>query len=126
MSQRMLLAALLALLGLLQYQLWVTPKGVREVLRLRGEVTAQREDNHALARRNARLDAEVADLRGDGMAAIEERARTDLGMIRDHETFFRESHRTLRGGGAQEVNATATGMGSTRRRGADAGAPPAP
>ena len=94
MAQRISLLAMLAVVGLLQYQLWVTPKGVREVLRLNGEIAAQQDENETLTRRNALLDAEVSDLRG-GLIAIEERARTDLGMIRAEETFFLVTEREL-------------------------------
>jgi cell division protein FtsB len=77
----------LVLLGL-QVRLWISPHGMREAIRLSAEVATQRVENEALAQRNERLAAEVEDLR-DGLAAIEERARTDLGMIGRSETFYR-------------------------------------
>lgn len=72
---------------LLQYRLWVSPDGVRELGRLEQAVQTQRTDNEALASRNAQLAAEVRDLK-KGVAALEERARSDLGMIAGNETFY--------------------------------------
>jgi cell division protein FtsB len=84
---RWLAGALLAALLLLQYRLWVSSDGVRAVVRLEGAVAAGRLQNHALAERNRQLAAEVHDLK-QGYAALEERARSDLGMIGPNETFF--------------------------------------
>jgi cell division protein FtsB len=61
--------------------------GVREISRLEGAVAAQRADNAALVDRNAQLAAEVRDLK-KGETALEERARSDLGMIASNETFY--------------------------------------
>jgi cell division protein FtsB len=75
------------LLVLLQARLWVSEDGYRGVAQLRGQVAEQREENARLAERNRRLDAEVADLR-QGFSALEERARSDLGLIGPNESFF--------------------------------------
>ncbi len=75
-----------ALLGL-QYRLWVSDGGMRDVWRLESAITTQRQENDRLRERNLTLSAEVRDLK-DGRTAIEERARTDLGMIGADETFF--------------------------------------
>lgn len=83
---RALLLILLLILLALQYQLWLAPGGMREVWRLERELAAQREENAVLAARNDALAAEVADLK-EGLEAIEERARTELGMVREDETF---------------------------------------
>jgi cell division protein FtsB len=80
-------AALAAALLLLQYRIWVSGDGVSEVLRLRNAVAAQQADNQRLSDRNRQLAAEVRDLK-QGYTALEERARTDLGMVADNETFF--------------------------------------
>src|SRR5262245_10787713 len=72
---------------LLQYRLWVSPNGVRELGRLEQAVNEQRTENEALASRNAQLAAEVRDLK-KGVTALEERARSDLGMIAQNETFY--------------------------------------
>jgi cell division protein FtsB len=72
---------------LLQYRLWMSPNGVRELGRLEQAVAAQRTENELLASRNAQLAAEVRDLK-KGVTALEERARSDLGMIAGNETFY--------------------------------------
>jgi cell division protein FtsB len=82
-----LLAALAVVVVLLQYRVWVSDRGVREVDRLQHAVAAQRLENDQLAERNKQLDAEVHDLK-TGLGALEERARSDLGMIGSHETFY--------------------------------------
>jgi cell division protein FtsB len=80
-------ASLIAALLLLQYRIWFSGAGVGEVFRLRSAVAAQEADNQQLSARNRQLAAEVRDLK-QGYAALEERARTDLGMIGRNETFF--------------------------------------
>jgi cell division protein FtsB len=80
-------AALLAVLLMLQYRLWLSDDGVREVLRLRSAVAGQQSENTRLQERNRELEAEVRDLK-QGYTALEERARTDLGMIAGNETFY--------------------------------------
>jgi len=82
-----LAAALLVALLLLQYRLWLSNDGVRDMLRLQAEVAAQQLQNASLAERNRQLAAEVHDLK-QGYAALEERARADLGMIAGNETFY--------------------------------------
>ena len=84
---KMLLAGLDAVLALLQYRLWLSDEGMREVWNLESAVESQRAENAVLAERNAQLKAEVADLK-QGLTALEERARHDLGMITVTETFF--------------------------------------
>jgi cell division protein FtsB len=75
------------LLGGMQYRLWIAEGGLAHTHRLRTEVRAQRDANALRVTRNAELDAEILDLKS-GFAAIESRARTTLGMVRDGETFF--------------------------------------
>ena len=82
-----LAAILLILLVLLQYRLWFGDAGVREVNRLRAEIAQQQAENESLRERNRTLTAEVQDLK-KGTVAIEERARTDLGMVGQGETFY--------------------------------------
>lgn len=79
--------ALLCLFVLLQVRLWVSEDGFREMSRLRSQVALQQNENHELEVRNARLDAEVKDLTR-GFAAVEERARSDLGLIGPEESFY--------------------------------------
>ena len=87
MALRLSLGVLLLLLVALQARLWLSEDGYREVWRLRQQVGEQSQQNQNLVLRNAVLEAEVADLKG-GLAAAEERARTDLGMIGEGETFY--------------------------------------
>jgi cell division protein FtsB len=82
-----LAAALLVVVLMLQHRLWLSADGVREVSRLSDAVETQRSENGDLTDRNKQLIAEVADLKA-GMSAIEERARSELGMIGRNETFY--------------------------------------
>ena len=82
------LVLLLALLAWLQYRLWFGNGGEREVAALQAQVQRQARDNAGLRQRNDALAAEVQDLKS-GEAAVEERARNELGMIKPGETFYR-------------------------------------
>jgi cell division protein FtsB len=82
-----LVAALSIILLLLQYRLWISQSGVRGLAPLRAAVAAQAADNSRLTARNRELAAEVHDLK-NGMTALEERARSELGMIGGNETFY--------------------------------------
>ena len=85
---RIVLVVLVALLAWLQYRLWFGSGGNAEVADLRAQVEQQARQNDGLRDRNAALAAEVADLKS-GEAAIEERARAELGMIKPGEVFYR-------------------------------------
>ena len=85
---KVVLLLLLVLLGWLQYRLWFGNGGEREVAQLRAQVQQQERDNTGLQQRNDALAAEVEDLKS-GEAAVEERARNELGMIKPGETFYR-------------------------------------
>jgi cell division protein FtsB len=87
-SLAILLALLLALLAWLQYRLWFGEGGERQVAALQAQVQQQARDNAGLTQRNEALAAEVEDLKS-GEAAAEERARSELGMIKPGETFYR-------------------------------------
>ncbi len=76
-----------AVIVLLQYRLWLSGDGVRDLARMRAAVAGQKQQNATLADRNRQLAAEVRDLK-TGMAAIEERARSELGMIAGNETYY--------------------------------------
>ena len=81
-------SAVLALaLVLLQYRLWISDQGVREVSRLQAAIDAQASANHEQNERNRQLVAEVNDLKV-GLTALEERARSELGMVGNSETFY--------------------------------------
>ncbi len=83
-----LLGLVFALLILaVQYPLWLGKGGWLRVRELNAQVEAQKLVNAGLKERNAALDAEVRDLK-QGTEAIEERARSELGMIRQDEIFF--------------------------------------
>ena len=85
---RIIVVLLLALLGWLQYRLWFGSGGEREVAALRAQAQRQAHDNGGLRQRNDALAAEVEDLKS-GEAAVEARARSELGMIKPGETFYR-------------------------------------
>ena len=85
---RIVVLALVLLLLLLQYRLWVGDGSVAEVWELKQAINVQREGNELLRERNRALEAEVNDLKA-GLDAIEERARLELGMIKEGETFYR-------------------------------------
>ena len=78
---------LAAILVLHQYQLWLSHDGLPSLLRLHQAVEKQRLDNTELKERNQVLAAEVQDLKS-GLDALEERARSELGMVKPGETFF--------------------------------------
>jgi cell division protein FtsB len=82
-----LAAGLALVILLLQYRVWFSEDGVRELDTLKRAVAAQRSENDQLGERNRQLAAEVRDLK-TGLDALEERARSDLGMISGHETFY--------------------------------------
>jgi cell division protein FtsB len=85
---RVLLFALAALLAWLQFRLWFGEGGARDTQALEMRVQAQAKENQGLQLRNERLAAEVENLKS-GETAVEERARSELGMIKPGETFYR-------------------------------------
>ena len=84
---RLLAIALAALVLLIQYPLWLGKGGVLRGWEMERQIEIQREVNGKLQMRNAALDAEVRDLK-PALEAVEERARSELGMIRKDEVFF--------------------------------------
>jgi cell division protein FtsB len=84
---RALLALLLLILVLLQLKMWFGEGGFSDVRRLEQRVEEQADENEALAQRNRELQAEVEDLR-QGLGAVEERARSELGLIKESEEFY--------------------------------------
>lgn len=79
---------LIVLLVMLQYRLWAGQGSIVEVRELEARKAMQLEENQKLEERNLSLGAEVLDLK-QGLEAIEERARSEMGMIGSDETFFR-------------------------------------
>jgi len=84
---RIFTAILGVALVMLQYRLWLSDQGSREVARLRVSVDVQRAANHEQSERNRQLGAEVDNLKS-GLTALEERARSELGMVGAGETFY--------------------------------------
>jgi len=84
---KIIITVLTVLLLLLQFKLWFGDASVRDVLSLKKSVQEQQLKNDQVKQRNAVLAAEVEDLK-TGLEAIEERARSELGMIKKDETFI--------------------------------------
>ena len=82
-----IIALLLVLLFMLQYKLWLGDGGIPKVLQLESEIGVVQLQVDKLKERNLALDAEVQDLK-KGMDAIEERARSELGMIGKDEVYY--------------------------------------
>ena len=120
---RLLFLVLFVLLGLIQYPLWLGKGGWFKVWDLQRQVSAQRETNEGLRARNAALAAEVRDLE-NGSGAIEERARGELGMMRDGEVFVHILPQNTQppAGGASLATDAATKPATATRASAPAGA----
>ena len=84
---RYLIAILLIVLALLQYRLWFSPGGRSDVNELKERKQELVGENERLQERNASLAAEVIDLK-HGLEAVEERARSDMGMVKSDEVFY--------------------------------------
>ena len=84
---KLLVVVLLILLGLPQYRLWYGDSNVREVRAYQQRIEKLQQEVDRRQQRNQLLEAEVLDLK-NGLDAVEERARKDLGMIKEGETFF--------------------------------------
>jgi cell division protein FtsB len=84
---RLVALLLLILLLALEVKLWTGDWSMREVWRLRQRVSEQRLENQKLKQRNEALSAEVQDLK-NGSEAVEERARSELGLVKPDETFY--------------------------------------
>lgn len=82
-----LIVGLLVTLALLQWRLWAGDGGMAELRDLEQLLADQQTENDRLQQRNQMLENEILDLK-NGLEAIEERARSDLGMIREGETFY--------------------------------------
>ncbi|MCP4699610.1 MAG: cell division protein FtsB [Gammaproteobacteria bacterium] len=86
--QKISIIVLLILLALLQYRLWFGKGSLEEQRHLQQLAASQKEEIAQLRARNAKLAAEVADLK-QGLEAVEEHARLELGMIKKGESFYR-------------------------------------
>lgn len=78
---------LVAMLAAVQHRLWLGAGGVAEINRLQTEIAGQRAENERLRERNRVMEAEVMELK-QGMETVEERARHELGMLREGETLY--------------------------------------
>lgn len=87
MTARIVALLLAGIIAALQYGLWLGKGSWMRVWEIDRQIDVTRQGNAALSARNAALDAEVRDLK-EGLGAIEERARNELGMIRNDEIFF--------------------------------------
>ena len=85
---KILFTFLVFVLAVFQYRLWLGSGGMTDVHHLKQQRQQQIEENKALKERNDSLAAEVVDLK-QGMEAIEERARSEMGMIKNNESFYR-------------------------------------
>ncbi|MDH3317362.1 MAG: cell division protein FtsB [Gammaproteobacteria bacterium] len=84
---RLLTFVLVVLLAIVQFQLWVGEDSLAGVWRLEQAIKHQSHENVEFRQRNQHLAAEVQDLK-TGLAAVEERARRELGMVREDETYY--------------------------------------
>lgn len=84
---KIILGALLVLLLLMQYEFWFSDGGMKTVWQLEKSIAKQQKVNAQLDQQNQVLIAEVKDLQS-GNAAIEARARNDLGMVKKGEVFY--------------------------------------
>lgn len=93
---RWLIPLLVILVLLLQYRLWVGEGSFAEVVSLKREITGQQQELERLQQRNQALQAEVDSLKND-LEAVEELARSDLGMIREDEEFLQILEKPISG-----------------------------
>ncbi|MDY0206873.1 MAG: septum formation initiator family protein [Pseudomonas sp.] len=82
-----LLIVLLVMLAGLQYRLWLGDGGIAQAAQLKLQISEQKAENERLFERNRVMDAEVLELK-KGMESVEERARYELGMIKEEETLY--------------------------------------
>jgi cell division protein FtsB len=113
--------ALLLILAALQAKLWLGDGGLPDARALRQNVDQQRAENRKLQERNDALTAEVEDLKS-GEAAVEERARSELGMVKPGETFYRvvEPHGAVSVAPAMPATLPSPEAGSVPKPAADA------
>ncbi|MBT0585384.1 cell division protein FtsB [Alteromonas oceanisediminis] len=88
LRKRLLPLLLITLLALLQYRLWFGKHSIPDLWELEAQIAAQVQQNANLTQRNDLLKADINDLK-IGLEAIEERARNELGLIKQGETFYR-------------------------------------
>ena len=85
--KQVILICMLVLTASLQYRLWIGEGSLAHASGLKDQVQRMQSENRSMSQRNAILKAEIIDLRS-GLDAIEEKARSDFGLIKQNETFF--------------------------------------
>jgi cell division protein FtsB len=86
-TMKVLVSVLVVLFLILQFNLWVGEGSFSQLRELDAQVEEQQEENLNLAERNQELEGEVVDLK-EGQDAIEERARSEFGMVKEGETLY--------------------------------------
>ena len=109
---RWLALAFVALIVVLQYPMWLGKGGWLQVREFDRQLGLQKDANAKLKVRNDALDADVRDLKA-GFEAIEERARSELGMVKQDEVFFQLRQRPESGAVDRQDGAKASSAGST-------------
>ncbi len=84
---KVLLSVLVVIILVLQFNLWVGEGSYSQQLNLESQVEVQKEENVTLGERNDELESEVLDLK-TGLDAVEERARSEFGMVKDGEVLY--------------------------------------
>ncbi len=87
MTRRRLLALLVLIFVVLQFRLWTGSGSWEQITSLKREITSQKHINNELQQRNDRLHSEVHSLK-QNLDSIEERARNDMGLIKEGESFY--------------------------------------
>ena len=88
MKHKWIALVLIVLLALLQYRLWFGKNSISDYRHMQQQITQMTEQNARLTQRNLILRADIDDLKS-GEESLEERARNELGLIKQGETFFR-------------------------------------
>jgi cell division protein FtsB len=91
MGKRFVPTLLIGLLIVLHAQLWFGRGSVRKVSELQSELDTQKQKNAQAALANERLSAEIRDLK-EGLEIVEEKARSELGMVKNNEIFVQIAH----------------------------------
>ena len=114
---RLIMICLAALVLLIQYPLWLGKGGWLRMWDLDKQVVAAQKKNDELRARNAKLNSEVEDLK-EGTGAVEERARFELGMIKENEVFVQVLDPKLKAQAAASASASASAASATPSAGA--------
>ncbi len=97
MFRKLLIPVLIVVFVVLQYRLWVGEGSLAEVASMARDIEAQQQAIEEMKKRNMAMQAEIDSFKKD-LDAVEERARSDLGMIREGETYFQIPHRVIKSG----------------------------